>query len=53
MGICLMSGIRSMKIFWKKTIEPEKLVIVVVGEAEKLKGELEKIASVTVIAAEK
>jgi zinc protease len=35
------------------TIEPEKLVIVVVGEAEKLKGELEKIAPVTIIAAEK
>jgi predicted Zn-dependent peptidase len=35
------------------TIEPNKLVIVVVGEAEKLKGELEKIAPVTVVAAEK
>jgi zinc protease len=35
------------------TIEPEKLVIVVVGEAEKLKDELEKITPVTVIAAEK
>jgi zinc protease len=34
------------------TIEPNKLVIVVVGEAEKLKGELEKIAPVTVVAAE-
>lgn len=35
------------------TIEPGKLVIVVVGEAEKLKEELEEIAPVTVIAAEK
>ncbi|MBN1391721.1 MAG: insulinase family protein [Sedimentisphaerales bacterium] len=34
------------------TIEPEKLVIVVVGEAEKLKEALEEIAPVTVIAAE-
>ncbi|MFA5238999.1 MAG: pitrilysin family protein [Phycisphaerae bacterium] len=35
----------------RETIEPGKLVIVVVGEAEKLKGELEKIAPVTVVAA--
>ncbi len=35
------------------TIEPGKLVIVVVGEAEKLKEELEEIAPVTVVAAEK
>jgi zinc protease len=33
------------------TIEPSKLVIVVVGEAEKLKEGLEKIAPVTVVAA--
>jgi zinc protease len=37
----------------RETIEPSKLVIVVVGEAEKLKGELEQIAPVTVITAEK
>jgi predicted Zn-dependent peptidase len=37
----------------RATIEPSKLVIVVVGEAGKLKGELEKIAPVTVVAAEK
>jgi zinc protease len=36
----------------RETIEPGKLVIVVVGEAKKLKGELEKIAPVTVIAAD-
>ncbi len=36
----------------EETIEPGKLVIVVVGEAEKLKEELEQIAPVTVIAAE-
>jgi len=36
-----------------ETIEPSKLVIIVVGEAEKLKGELEKIAPVTIVAAEK
>jgi zinc protease len=36
----------------EETIEPEKLVIIVVGAAEKLKGELEKIAPVTVIAEE-
>jgi zinc protease len=36
----------------EKTIEPNKLVIVVVGEAEKLKGELEKIAPVTLTAAD-
>jgi zinc protease len=35
-----------------ETIEPSKLVIIVVGEAEKLKGELEKIAPVTVVEAE-
>jgi zinc protease len=35
------------------TIEPGKLVIVVVGEAEKLKEELEQIAPVTVVATEK
>ena len=34
------------------TIEPGKLVIVVVGEAEKLKEELEKIAPVTITAAD-
>jgi zinc protease len=34
----------------QKTIEPDKLVIIVVGEAEKLKDELEKIAPVTVVA---
>jgi predicted Zn-dependent peptidase len=37
----------------KKTIEPDKLVIVVVGEAEKLREQLEKIAPVTVVPAEK
>jgi zinc protease len=36
----------------EKTIEPNKLVIVVVGEAEKLKESLEKIAPVTVVAAD-
>jgi len=35
----------------RDTVEPDKLVIVVVGEAEKLKEELEKIAPVTVVAA--
>jgi zinc protease len=35
----------------RETIEPSKLVIVVVGEAEKLKEGLEKIAPVTVVAA--
>jgi zinc protease len=35
----------------QETIEPDKLVIAVVGDAEKLKGELEKIAPVTVTAA--
>ncbi len=35
----------------RETIEPSKLVIVVVGEAEKLKGGLEKIAPVTVVEA--
>jgi zinc protease len=35
----------------QSTIEPDKLVIVVVGEAEKLKEDLEKIAPVTVVAA--
>ncbi|MDD5326754.1 MAG: pitrilysin family protein [Phycisphaerae bacterium] len=34
-----------------REVEPDKLVIVVVGQAEKLKGELEKIAPVTVVAA--
>ncbi len=33
----------------KDTIDPEKLVIVVVGEAEKIKDELEKIAPVTIV----
>jgi predicted Zn-dependent peptidase len=36
----------------RDTIKPDKLVIVIVGEAEKLKGELEKIAPVTVVATE-
>lgn len=36
----------------KGTIEPDKLAIIVVGEAEKLKEELEQIAPVTVVAAE-
>jgi predicted Zn-dependent peptidase len=36
----------------RETIEPSKLVIVVVGEAEKLKEGLEQIAPVTVVAAE-
>jgi predicted Zn-dependent peptidase len=35
----------------RETIEPSKLVIIVVGEAEKLKEGLEKIAPVTVVAA--
>jgi zinc protease len=35
----------------RETIEPSKLVIVVVGEAGKLKEELEQIAPVTVVAA--
>jgi len=34
------------------TIEPGKLIVVVVGQADKLKGPLEKIAPVTVIASE-
>jgi zinc protease len=34
----------------RETIEPSKLVIVIVGEAEKLKEGLEKIAPVTVVA---
>ena len=33
------------------TIKPENMVIVVVGEADKLKDELEKIAPVTVVRA--
>jgi len=37
----------------QETIKPDKLVIVVVGEAEKLKDELEKIAPVTIVPAEK
>jgi zinc protease len=32
-----------------KKIDPSKLVVVVVGDAEKLKGDLEKIAPVTVV----
>jgi zinc protease len=36
----------------RETIEPGKLVIVVIGEAEKLKERLEKIAPVTVAAAD-
>jgi len=36
----------------RETIEPDKLVIVVVGEAAKLKEQLEQIAPVTVVAAE-
>ena len=36
----------------KATIEPTRLVIVIVGEAAKLKEQLEKIAPVTIIAAE-
>jgi zinc protease len=36
----------------QETIEPGKLVIIVVGEVEKLKEGLEKIAPVTVVAAE-
>lgn len=35
----------------KQTIEPDKLIVVVVGEAEKLKDNLEKIAPVTVVLA--
>jgi zinc protease len=34
----------------KRTLDPDKLVIVVVGDAEKIKDDLEKIAPVTVIA---
>jgi zinc protease len=37
----------------EQTIDKDELVIVVVGQAEKLKGELEKIAPITVVAAEK
>jgi len=33
----------------QNTIKPDKLVVVVVGEADKLKSELEKIAPVTVV----
>ncbi|MFZ0034804.1 MAG: pitrilysin family protein [Sedimentisphaerales bacterium] len=36
----------------RETIKPDKLVIIVVGEAEKLKEGLEQIAPVTVVAAE-
>ena len=35
--------------FAREWIDPTKLVIVVVGSAEKLKAELEKIAPVTVV----
>ncbi len=50
----LLSGIAKAKQtdcerLVRETIEPSKLVIVVVGEAEKLKGELGKIAPVTVV----
>jgi predicted Zn-dependent peptidase len=33
-----------------KTINPDQLTIVVVGDAEKIKADLEKIAPVTVVA---
>ncbi|TFG44785.1 MAG: insulinase family protein, partial [Candidatus Brocadiia bacterium] len=39
--------------FVDKRVEPDRLVIVVVGEAEKIKEQLEKIAPVTVVPAEK
>ena len=35
--------------FVKETVDPDKLVVVVVGDAEKIKDELEKIAPVVVI----
>jgi predicted Zn-dependent peptidase len=35
----------------KRFMSPDKLIIVVVGEAEQIKGDLEKIAPVTVVAA--
>lgn len=38
--------------FVKRTIDPEKMVVIVVGDAEKIKDELEKIAPVTVVEAE-
>lgn len=37
----------------RRTIEPDKMIIVVVGEADKLKDDLEKIAPVTVVPASK
>jgi predicted Zn-dependent peptidase len=37
----------------RETIQPDKMVIIVAGEAEKLKGELEKIAPVTIVPAKK
>jgi len=37
----------------RRTIEPDKMIIVVVGEADKLKDDLEKIAPVTVVPAAK
>ncbi len=40
------------KRFVQETIEPDKMVIIVVGEAEKLKGQLEQIAPVTVVESE-
>ncbi len=52
----LLSGIAKAKQtdcerLAQNTLEPDKLVIVVVGEADKLKEELEKIAPVTVVSA--
>ena len=35
--------------FVKETIDPDKLVVIVVGDAEKIKDDLEKIAPVTVV----
>jgi len=35
--------------FVKETVNPDKLVVIVVGDAEKIKDELEKIAPVTVV----
>jgi hypothetical protein len=37
----------------KETLDPTKLVIVIVGPADKLKADLEKIAPVTVVEKEK
>lgn len=53
----LLSGIAKAKQtdcerLVRETIEPDKLVIVVVGEARKLKEGLEKIAPVTIVAAD-